>query len=123
MVGPKPAYIIPRPGPEGHIVLGGTYLQDNHSSLPDLDEGERILRDCFDLDPSLAGIKDGTWRDIQVISHNVGLRPAREGGARVAFERRFLGQGEDQRSGPKVPSGQKGRRVGVVHAYGFGSGG
>lgn len=30
------------------------------------------------------------WEKIDVISHNVGLRPAREGGARVETEVKFL---------------------------------
>lgn len=49
----------------------------------------------------------GSDTKVEIISHNVGLRPAREGGARIELERRKVG----------------GRKVGVIHAYGFGSAG
>lgn len=51
--------------------------------------------------------KTGTDTKVEIISHNVGLRPAREGGARIELERRAV----------------KGKKVGVIHAYGFGSAG
>ncbi|ORY25531.1 hypothetical protein BCR39DRAFT_543895 [Naematelia encephala] len=104
---PPPAYIIPRPGPEDHVVLGGTYIKDDYSTLPDLRESERILKACYALEPRLAGPNGKSWRDIKVVSHNVGLRPAREGGARLELEERHA------RKGDKA----------VVHAYGFGSAG
>ncbi|RSH85735.1 hypothetical protein EHS25_003876 [Saitozyma podzolica] len=135
---PEPAYIIPRPGPSGHVVLGGTYLKDNHSVLPDLSTAQRILRDCYNLEPLLAG-KDGRgWEDIEVVAHNVGLRPAREGGARIELELRELGNGVGKGVGVGAAAGagvgaesttksrsktNKQRQVAVVHAYGFGSAG
>jgi hypothetical protein len=140
---PEPAYIIPRPGPSGHVVLGGTYLKDNHSTLPDLSTAERILRDCYNLEPLLAG-KDGKgWEDIEVVAHNVGLRPAREGGARIELELRQLGGGVGKGVGVGAGAGAgtgagvggqgtskskskckgQGKHVAVVHAYGFGSAG
>jgi D-amino-acid oxidase len=127
---PEPAYIIPRPG--------GTYLKDNHSVLPDLSTAQRILRDCYNLEPLLAG-KDGRgWEDIEVVAHNVGLRPAREGGARIELELRELGNGVGKGVGVGAAAGagvgaesttksrsktNKQRQVAVVHAYGFGSAG
>jgi hypothetical protein len=118
----KPAYIIPRPGPSNQIILGGTYIPNSHSCQPDLREAERIMKACFELEPRLAP-EGGSWRDIEVISHNVGLRPAREGGARVELERRRLG---DSARGiePARNSKSAGKwEVAVVHAYGFGSAG
>lgn len=114
---PEPAYIIPRPGPDGFVVLGGTYLKDDYSPLPDLQVSERILRDCYKLEPKLAGSSGKSWKDIEVVSHNVGHRPAREGGARLELqERRHL------RTSPLLTKsgGQDGA---VIHAYGFGSAG
>ncbi|KAK1921030.1 hypothetical protein DB88DRAFT_501974 [Papiliotrema laurentii] len=114
----KPAYIIPRPGCD-EVVLGGTYIPNNHSSLPDLVEADRILQACFDLEPLLAP-QGGGWRDIEVISHNVGLRPARDGGARVELEKKVVGSATRRVGRPN--SADK-KQVGVVHAYGFGSAG
>jgi D-amino-acid oxidase len=121
-VQPKPAYIIPRPGGT-HVILGGTYTPHNHSSLPDLDEAQRILQDCYKLDPLLAGPNGKSWGDIKVVNHGVGLRPAREGGARVELERRAIGECGGDR-GSLIPDIRgKGREVGVVHAYGLGAAG
>jgi len=118
--GAKPAYIIPRPGPEGQVILGGTYIPNNYSSQPDLAEAERIIKACYNLEPSLAP-NGGGWEDIEIISHNVGLRPAREGGARVELEKKTLGS---RGKGLLPGSGRRSRReVAVVHAYGFGSAG
>lgn len=113
------AYIIPRPGPEGHVVCGGTFNVNNYSTLPSLPEAERILKACFALDPLLAGPGEGkTWRDIEVVAHNVGLRPAREGGVRLELEAREVG-GHAAELAPKSRATSR-RKVAVVHAYGPG---
>ncbi|WWD19394.1 hypothetical protein CI109_103854 [Kwoniella shandongensis] len=121
---PEPAYIIPRPGPEGHVILGGTYIKDDYSSLPSIPEAERILKACYNLCPALAGPNGKSWKDIEVVSHNVGLRPAREGGARLELVHREVG-GLTERRGiePKSDSQGPRRKVGVLHAYGVGSAG
>ncbi|WVF67723.1 hypothetical protein IAT40_002482 [Kwoniella sp. CBS 6097] len=126
---PEPAYIIPRPGPEGHVVLGGTYLKNVWETTPDLSTAQRILRDCFNLCPELAGPpaqngKKKTWQDIEVVAHNVGLRPARNGGPRLELVERRVGEnGGREALVPKVAhaEGDKGRKVAVIHAYGIGS--
>lgn len=124
---PSPAYIIPRPGPEGHVVLGGVYQKDNWSTLPDLKEAERILKDCYNLAPALAGPNGKSWKDIEIISHNVGLRPAREGEPRLEIEEREVGTGANAGNGyevaPKFGCEGERRNVAVVHAYGIGSAG
>lgn len=113
------AYIIPRPGPEGHVVCGGTFNKDNYSTLPNLSEAERILKACFNLDPLLAGPGEGkTWRDIEVVAHNVGLRPSRQGGVRLELEKREVG-GAAADLAPRSRARSR-RGVAVVHAYGPG---
>jgi hypothetical protein len=115
---PEPAYIIPRPGPDGYVVLGGTYLKNDYSPLPDLKVSERILRDCYKLEPILAGANGNDWTDIEVVSHNVGHRPAREGGARLELQER-----SQLPSGPFAKKGSVKGDGAVIHAYGFGSAG
>jgi len=128
-----PAYIIPRPGPSNHVILGGTFVKNEWNTSPDLAVSERILRDCFKLNPDLAGPqrpgKERSWRDIEVVSHNVGLRPAREAGVRVELEERSSrSPGKDH---PLIPGPKTGRtsatrtrgKVAVVHAYGIGPAG
>jgi hypothetical protein len=117
----KPVYIIPRPGPEGHVILGGTYISGDHSTLPLMSEAERIIKQCLELEPRLAKNGSGDWRDVEVVAHNAGLRPSREGGIRIELEQRVLGAGQwkDLVPGPRTNE----RKVAVVHAYGLGSGG
>lgn len=114
-------YIIPRPGPEGHVILGGTYISGNHSTLPSMSEAERIIKQCLDLEPRLAPRGSKDWRDVEIVAHNAGLRPARQGGIRIELEKRVLGESKWKGlvPGPK----QRAREVAVVHAYGLGSGG
>lgn len=115
-------YIIPRPGPDGHVILGGTFLKDNYSTLPDMAQAERILKETYKLCPALGGGKG--WKEIEVVSHNVGLRPAREGGARVELEERELQRGKERLIPGKGNLGtESGEKVGVVHAYGIGPAG
>jgi D-amino-acid oxidase len=119
----------------GHVTLGGTFLPNNYSTLPDPDTAERIVKDAYKLCPQLAsGSGSGTsrtnsWRDIQIVSHNVGLRPARTGGMRLELENRVLGrvnmEQKDEHAGLVPARGQvgRGREVGCVHAYGIGPAG
>lgn len=103
------------------MILGGTYVSGDHSTLPSMSEAERIIKQCLELEPRLALNGSGDWRDVEVVAHNVGLRPSREGGIRIELEHRVLGadQWKDLVPGPR----QKKRNVAVVHAYGLGSGG
>lgn len=110
-------YIIPRPSPEGHVILGGTFLPNDWSTVPDMDVAERILRTTYQLCPELGGGKG--WENIEVVKHNVGLRPCREGGARIELGNRVIGEG---RLLPGRREG-RGRKVAVVHAYGIGPAG
>ena len=86
--------------------------------MPSLAEAERILKDCYALDPLLAGPNGKSWRDIEIVAHNVGLRPAREGGVRLEMERRQVG-GSTTALAPRSCAVSK-RDVACVHAYGPG---
>ncbi|TIA87563.1 hypothetical protein E3P81_03899 [Wallemia ichthyophaga] len=100
------AYIIPRPN--GQAILGGCFQVGNWDTEVDIDMGQRILERCFELNKNLS--PTGKFEDIKVVRHNVGLRPAREGGARLEFELLEDPQGFDE--------GHP-----VVHAYGIGPAG
>lgn len=106
------AYVIPR-ALSGMVICGGTF--DAHTSAPltpDPKRTERILKECLAFAPELlpegvdASAPDA-WKKIQVVRENIGLRPAREGGARVELDTH--------------PIEMRGRPVGVVHAYGIGT--
>ncbi|WWD08233.1 hypothetical protein V865_006344 [Kwoniella europaea PYCC6329] len=120
---PQAAYMIPRPGPEGHVVVGGHYRVGDWSTDADIKEAERILQDCYKLCPKLAGPDGRSWKDIEVVAHNVGLRPAREGGARLELEKRQIGKVGSTQLAPGNIRNSLGRMVAVLHAYGMGGAG
>ncbi|EWC47916.1 D-amino-acid oxidase [Drechslerella stenobrocha 248] len=68
----------------GGTILGGCYQKGNWS--PDIDHNlaNRIMKRCVDICPELTGGKGIEGLDI--IRHGVGLRPWREGGARIEKE-------------------------------------
>lgn len=81
--------------PQGdHIVLGGSAEEDEAERVVDLDVAAGILERCVAVEPAL--------RDVKVLGHRVGLRPARP---YVRLER------DDRWSAP------------VVHNYGHGGSG
>jgi hypothetical protein len=57
--------------------------------------------------------------DTRILKHNVGLRPAREGGPRVEVERIALPLQSTRDLVPWNANGEQGSIV-IVHAYGFG---
>jgi len=83
----------------GGTVLGGTYQKGNRSPVPDKATAERIMKRAVEWCPGLVGEGEGV-EGLDVIRHVVGLRPLREGGARI--EREVIGG------------------VRVVHNYGAG---
>ncbi|OQD71552.1 hypothetical protein PENPOL_c001G03520 [Penicillium polonicum] len=93
-------YVIPRPYSNGNVILGG-FMQKNVGT-PDTfgEETESILTRTTALLPALKS------NETEVLGAFAGLRPSREGGARVARE--------------NVQLGATGRRVVVVHNYGAG---
>jgi D-amino-acid oxidase len=118
-------YVIPRPGPDNLVILGGTYVVNEYNTDPDAATAERILQNAFKICPDLAGTHKGrTWRDIEVVKHQVGLRPNREGGIRVELVGRKIGDGvREEALLPRRVKEDMGREVAVVHAYGIGPAG
>lgn len=104
-----------------YVILGGIALKDDWNTQPDFKTAERILKEAYALEPSLSGGKG--WEAIEVVSHNVGLRPAREGGMRLQLEERTIGQGINETLLLKEVKERIGQPVAVVHAYGIGPAG
>lgn len=100
-------YVIPR-ARSGQVILGGSFDIRQSSTTPDKELAEKIMQECSKLVPEIVP-QGKTWREIEVISHNVGLRPAREGGVRVELEE------------IKGDHGKQG--LTVVHSYGIGPAG
>ena len=69
----------------GGTVLGGSTQKGNWESQVDPNLAIRIMKRCVDLCPQLTCGKGIEHLDI--IRHGVGLRPSREGGARVEKEK------------------------------------
>ncbi|ORY21522.1 hypothetical protein BCR39DRAFT_553442 [Naematelia encephala] len=112
-------YVIPRPGPEGHVILGGCNQPRNWDTQPDMAIAERILKEAFQVCPALSE-GGASWKDIEVISHNVGLRPCREGGMRLEMEKRIIGQNNSELV-PRLGLNGSGCEVACLHAYGIAS--
>ncbi|WFD34019.1 D-amino-acid oxidase [Malassezia cuniculi] len=114
MNGSQTVYVIPR-ALTGHVILGGTFDANvSNPMLPDPKVTERILKDAVACVPELLpeGVdpKDPeAWRKVSIVRVNIGIRPARKGGARVELD--------------SVPVKVGGRPVGVIHAYGIGPAG
>lgn len=69
----------------GGTVLGGCYQKGSWDSQVDRGLATRIMQRAVAICPSLTGGKG--IEHLDVIRHGVGLRPVREGGARVELER------------------------------------
>ncbi|KAH9964273.1 FAD dependent oxidoreductase [Russula dissimulans] len=106
-------YLIPRPSPPGMVLVGGTFQPNDWDTSLSIPTAHRILTRARELVPALA---EPTTR---ILSHNVGLRPAREGGPRV--EAQFVDIPSKDLLVPELlgaPTDSK--TILVVHAYGFG---
>ncbi|KAJ4358131.1 uncharacterized protein N0V89_002710 [Didymosphaeria variabile] len=80
-IDPTVTYVFPRPN-GGGVILGGSRQDNDWSGEPDMELAQTIMERCCELCPEL-----GRPEDLQVISHNVGLRPTRTGGTRIELER------------------------------------
>ncbi|KAF8560107.1 FAD dependent oxidoreductase [Imleria badia] len=118
--GGEATYIIPRPGTKytDTVLLGGTYQSGDWDTSLDMDTAQRIFDRCAEVAPSL---KDSGV--TKILKHQVGLRPAREGGARVEAEVVKFPLGSTHNLVPWDAAGLEGGSMRVVHAYGFGPGG
>ncbi|KIW57525.1 hypothetical protein, variant [Exophiala xenobiotica] len=76
------AHVFPRPL-GGGVIIGGVRRDNDWTAEPDMELAERIKQRCCALAPEL-----GKPEELQILSHNVGLRPSRKGGARVELEKR-----------------------------------
>ena len=110
-------YMIPRPGTKytDTVLLGGTFQPGDWDTSIHMDVAQRIFERCAAVTPSL---KD---RGVtKILKHQVGLRPAREGGARVESEVVKFPLSSTHDLVPWDPAGLEHGSMQVVHAYGFG---
>ncbi|SPO21723.1 uncharacterized protein UTRI_01207_B [Ustilago trichophora] len=107
--GGREVYMIPRG--DGTVVCGGTRIVGDWDDKPRPETTRRILERCLALVPQLAnpqktsGLVKAKVEDVEVLSVNVGLRPARTGGIR-------LERAKDDVDGVKV-----------IYSYGYGGAG
>ncbi|KAH7417893.1 FAD dependent oxidoreductase [Cadophora sp. MPI-SDFR-AT-0126] len=83
------SYIMQRAA-GGGTILGGTYQKGNWESQADPNQAIRIMKRAVEMCPQLTGGKG--IEALSVIRHGVGLRPLRNGGARIEKERIEGGQ-------------------------------
>ena len=69
----------------GGTILGGCYQKGNWNSEVDQGLARRIMERAVKACPEMTGGKG--MEGLDVVRHGVGLRPVREGGARVERER------------------------------------
>lgn len=69
----------------GGTVLGGSYQKGNSNAAVDPELAARIMERAVKACPALTR-GSGKVEDLDVIRHGVGLRPVREGGARIEKE-------------------------------------
>jgi len=109
-------YLIPRASTPGMVLIGGTYQPNNWDTSLSIPTAHGILARAKELVPAL---NEPTTR---ILAHNVGLRPAREGGPRVEVQ--FVAAPNKDALVPKPPDSSSDTKTSlVVHAYGFGSAG
>ncbi|KAF8846109.1 FAD dependent oxidoreductase [Paxillus ammoniavirescens] len=113
-------YIIPRPGATypNTALLGGTFQPGNWDTSLDMGTAQHIFESCAQLAPSL---KDSN--ETKILRHQVGLRPAREGGARLEVEIVEFPLIRTHNLAPWSLAASESGSMRVVHAYGFGGGG
>ena len=95
------------------VLLGGTFEPNNWDTSISIPDANGILARAKEVMPVL---NEPTTR---IHAHNVGLRPAREGGPRVEAQFIDVPSGDDLIPRPSDTSADTKMRL-VVHAYGFG---
>lgn len=106
-------YLIARPG-DGTVICGGTFQSNVWDTSIDSKTARGIYERVCSFVPELRG--------APILTHNAGLRPAREGGPRVELETIQLPLQNEltPRHGRDAVAP---RELKVVHAYGFGPAG
>lgn len=107
-------YVIPRPSPPGMVLVGGTFQPNNWNTSVDMATAEGIFNRAKALVPALEA------PEARILAHNVGLRPAREGGPRVEVEVVEFPMKGLLRPKPDGLRDMAEKKLAVVHAYGFG---
>ena len=106
-------YLIPRASTPGMVLLGGTFESNNWDTSISIPTANRILASTKEVVPA---VNEPTTR---IHAHNVGLRPAREGGPRV--EAQFVDVPSTDPLIPKLSDASADTKTRlIVHAYGFG---
>ncbi|KAI0046632.1 nucleotide-binding domain-containing protein [Auriscalpium vulgare] len=115
--GDDATYLIPRPAPPGSVLIGGTFQTHNWDTSVNMHTAREIWQRAVAVVPALAE------PETRILSHNVGLRPAREGGPRV--EAQVVEMPSKGELVPRLSDREEGQKknVLVVHAYGFGPAG
>ncbi|KZV65121.1 FAD dependent oxidoreductase [Peniophora sp. CONT] len=109
-------YYIPRPEPSDEALIGGTYQPGNWDLSVNWDTASAMWETAKRFVPALNN------PDVRIKQHNVGLRPAREGGPRVETEVYLWPHVGDLRTGSREVAAEKKTTL-VLHSYGFGGAG
>ena len=96
------------------VLLGGTFQLNNWDTSVDIPTARGILARAQELVPELA------ISPLRVHAHNVGLRPAREGGPRVEVQSVVVPSKDTLVPKLSGASADHTKTTLVVHAYGFG---
>jgi hypothetical protein len=95
------------------VLLGGTFQINNWDTSIDIQTARGILARAQELVPELAD------PPLRIHAHNVGLRPAREGGPRVEVQ--FVVAPSKDPLVPRLSEASADTKTTiVVHSYGFG---
>lgn len=103
--------MIPRPKPDGHVLIGGTFQEGNWDLSVNFDTARNIWQRSLKLAPALKN------EDTKILAHNVGLRPARHGGPRIEAEWFKFPLKHDLWP---IQENVENYDFLVIHAYGFG---
>ena len=106
-------YYIPRPEPSDEALIGGTYQPGNWDTSVNWETANAIWETAKRFIPALNN------PDVRIKQHNVGLRPAREGGPRVETEVYSWPHTGDLRTGARDTKADMKKTL-VLHSYGFG---
>ena len=82
--GPTEVLYLMQRAAGGGTILGGTYDIGNWDPVPDPEIGQRIMKRIVEACPEVAG--GNGIEGLDVIRHQVGLRPYRKSGVRIELE-------------------------------------